>query len=629
MYSEENKSSNLAKLLSSFDYVFVDTCSLMDDGFPAFMDVLEPSREYWKGGLHVIIPNKCVEELKKHSRNREDNSVRISSARALKIIRKAKWHRIFEITKRIKEENFADNVIFTTVSTLRIRYRVLIITQDKTLATDLKKLNDLDSQHGRYVTVDRINLKGELEENPGETGPRQFRENVGSIAPQNQKQHIWHGLFHRGHENVAIAAAPLDQGNELVVSADKRLSANLGNPNYSLDKKVEDIMAQLLALGKLAPEVKAKLSLAYTEDQLEGELAKLKSAPTSAKTVSPAEHHEVALAPLKTSFAAPIKVASAPVSSAPLIKRAWFEYGSSVEEAIRKCGIHYGILFRDASIPYVKQVHGPYDLTSKDLVAASAKIGVLAPLAKADATFGPITVHVERADKDYKATLEIATGEKVPSAPVPAPIVVAVSAPVYSSRKEEPKAPVDRTQTSRRRAPRKKAAEKPLEATKPIIGAPQTITSPSLGVATPHGATLIVGVPDDKNKREYIERKSKRLESGPSLEIVKHQRTGKKPAETPLVKKEEKSASKPITSRRGAPKKAQANPVSSSSSLLDAQKAEQRLNSNLNNPNYPKEQKVKDLNEQLNRLRSLKASESQALKYSAEAIKQKINDLSR
>ena len=68
MYSEEIKSSNLAKFLNNFDKVFMDTCSLMEDSFPLFMDCLVKSREYWKDGLKVIVLGECMEELKKHSR---------------------------------------------------------------------------------------------------------------------------------------------------------------------------------------------------------------------------------------------------------------------------------------------------------------------------------------------------------------------------------------------------------------------------------------------------------------------------------------------------------------------------------------------------------------------------------
>src|SRR5574344_2350649 len=129
MYSEENKSSTLAKFLSIYDYVFVDTCSLMEDGFPSFMDTLSASKEYWKEGLRVIVPGECVAELKKHSRSKDNQEARIEAKRALKILHHDKWvHKILEVTKSNTNYGFADNAIYTAVSSLRIQNKVLIIT---------------------------------------------------------------------------------------------------------------------------------------------------------------------------------------------------------------------------------------------------------------------------------------------------------------------------------------------------------------------------------------------------------------------------------------------------------------------------------------------------------------------
>ena len=46
MYKDEINSSSLAELLSPFNYLIVDTCSLMDPNFPEWMDVLANAKEY-------------------------------------------------------------------------------------------------------------------------------------------------------------------------------------------------------------------------------------------------------------------------------------------------------------------------------------------------------------------------------------------------------------------------------------------------------------------------------------------------------------------------------------------------------------------------------------------------------
>ena len=47
MYIKEKYSSALAKIITNFDQVYLDTCSLMEESFPEFMDYLDGSREYW------------------------------------------------------------------------------------------------------------------------------------------------------------------------------------------------------------------------------------------------------------------------------------------------------------------------------------------------------------------------------------------------------------------------------------------------------------------------------------------------------------------------------------------------------------------------------------------------------
>ena len=54
MYSDENKSSALARYLNTFDYVIIDTCSLMDDGFPLWLDVLRNAKTYRKKELEIV-----------------------------------------------------------------------------------------------------------------------------------------------------------------------------------------------------------------------------------------------------------------------------------------------------------------------------------------------------------------------------------------------------------------------------------------------------------------------------------------------------------------------------------------------------------------------------------------------
>jgi rRNA-processing protein FCF1 len=470
MYSEESKSSALAKTLSVYDYVFVDTCSLMEDSFPVFMDTLTASKEYWKDGLRVIVIGECVQELKKHakSKDKEAQEARIEAKRALKILHHDKWHgKTLEITKPTTTDGFADHALFTQVSSLRIQNKILIITQDKTLATDLKKLNALDSQHGRYLAVLRINQNGDLEENPGENGNGYHRENARPSVSNNTNSrydnHRGHGLFHRHdrperpseeRHDSSYEAAPAVESP--IAEADRRLCANLLNPNYPKEKKAADINAQLAALANVAPADLEKMSLAYTVDQLKAELSKLGAvAAKTASTPKPVETTKVETAKAEPAKAEPVKAvespkAAAPVATAvkPVVKETpkphgWFEFGRTIEEAVQACGTHEGLLFRDPSIPFFKGVHGPVDLTTDDLKNVAAKVGVLKTGESKEIPLATYLVHVEKTERDYKAYF-IKPEVKSVVAPKPAETPVVAVKPVVET-KPAPVKPVEQT----------------------------------------------------------------------------------------------------------------------------------------------------------------------------------------
>jgi rRNA-processing protein FCF1 len=652
MYSEETKSSSLAKFLSIYDYVFVDTCSLMEDSFPVFMDNLTSSHEYWKDGLHVIVLGECIEELKKHAANKDNQEARIEAKRALKILHHDHWfHKILEVTKSNTNYGFADNAIYTAVSSLRIQNKVLIITQDKTLATDLKKLNSLDSQRGRYVLIYRLNAQGDLEENPGENGVYQGR--TYSSAPRRESKgsdhHFTRGLFH--HDRPAkpqptTVEEPVEKAevpDTPIVSADKRLMANLNNPNYPLDRKLSDIDAQLAAINALAPAEKDKLSLAYTCDELLEEKAKLATKTANEVAIT---HKEMPLPqkkipelkvgePLPSSFkeAKPVekpvqKPVEKPVES-PRSQKLWFEYGYSVQEALTRTGAHYGILFRDASVPYFPMVHGPYDLTNKDLDALAKQVGVLKVGEKKDLPLGPLTAHIEKTDKDYKATLEIPAKStpkvekpaetpavKVEAKPAPKAEVKPVEAPKAVEAKA---APVEEKKTRRRvvapKAPKKVAA--PTKVEKKSSSEP-SVTAQDVNTAVPAGATLVVGVPNE-GRKGYIERQIRR-DDHTELSAVPNPNRGRKGSASSKAAQ----AKAPKITSKGTKPIAKDVPAGDVAAILHEDK---NLNAKINNPNYPVADKIKDLQAQKAKLRLLKAAEQKDLYWTAAKISAKIKEL--
>jgi outer membrane biosynthesis protein TonB len=159
---------------------------------------------------------------------------------------------------------------------------------------------------------------------------------------------------------------------------------------------------------------------------------------------------------------------------------------------------------------------------------------------------------------------------------------------------------------------------------------------------TGKGATLIVAVPEDDGKREFIERKSRRAaENGEAIHTVRPN-GNLKPAKKPVVhpnkpvqpkpqkaaspKPAPKKASKPAQPAK-APAKPQPKPAKPQTAkpvkslLQEAQAAEKRLSANLHNPNYPKDNKLKDLNTQIALVQKLSPADAKQLRYNADALK--------
>ena len=88
MFSDENKSSSLAKQLTGFDSVILDTCSLMEDSFPEWLDAYTGAKDYLDPEFKIAVPEAAIAELKKHSRDRKNVDKRIPAIAPSKFLKK-------------------------------------------------------------------------------------------------------------------------------------------------------------------------------------------------------------------------------------------------------------------------------------------------------------------------------------------------------------------------------------------------------------------------------------------------------------------------------------------------------------------------------------------------------------
>lgn len=482
MYSQEKQFSNLAKILSNYDRVIIDTCSLMDEGFPQFMDQLVGSKRYWKHGLQIITPKECIEELNQHAANTDwhYSDARIDAVRALHILKDAqRKYRLIHVAKRQqrKGDNFADPSILATATVLRIHYRILVITQDKSLAYDLERLNALGSQNGRFLATMRINNGGQLE----------------------------------GH--------------------------SLGKLHFKDSKKQE-------AKNEKKPAVKAEQK------------------PTPA--AKPAEKQPViATKPTQTKPTSEKKEAK-PTESKAL--KPYYEYGATPTEAIIASAKHLNVLVRDPSVPYVKEIHGPSDITRDVLSSALPSSGLEKTGDKVTVSVKGLGIVIEKTERDFKATVSL-----------------------EPQKTEEPKP---------------SETKEPLKATKPK--APKT----------PKAKAPV------KEKEPEVKEVAKKVSEPTPKKDEKEEEVKPTPKKkAPKAKTEPKKEAAELTAEP-APAKKPAAPKKTP--LEKALTAEKRLSANVSNPNYPMDKKNKDIDAFIKLYDKLSEEEQKQIKLTKDfLLKQK------
>ena len=708
MFSEEQYATSLAKFLSDFDYAIVDTCSLMDDAFPKWMDILHGAKDYLNDDLRIIVPRECFEELKKHAKNKEDAGKRIAAKSAIKIIRRAKWSKLLEVGKKEGEKNFADHVIYVKASTDRLDKKILIITQDKKLATDLLHLNNLASQRGRRVRVCKIGVDGTLVPNHGEY-PKQG-EKLGNKPVLEREKKALFGNKKKPQEKPKKA----ESDNNEIVSADSKLQSTIPNGTYPIEKKIEDITHQINAMSKLSTSSLPALKLTYDLPALQKLLSQLKSekakkekdktspSPTEAKKQQPKPKDQ------------PTK-AEKPVQEQQKKEQpkkpdlGWYEKGSNLKAAITKVCEHHGVLVRDPGIAYDKQAHGEVDFTSKDVghVSELLQNGISGGDVFQSTYRGWLVAGQKVSDEMFKVWINFkskapepakkASKPAEPDKPEPKkekpkkeqePQIPEPSKPTSKKQKakkgdqpkqttepnqpnpaaEQPKAPEPKgaqpkptepkpaakpekpakskgaqprptepkpeskpTEPKPEAKPEKPAKpKKPAKPEKPANEAKKDETS-----ASNAGAVLIVAEPAKKKPvKKAKPAAAKPVEEKPAAE---------KPKATKDVKPSEPKAKKPVpekAKKEPEPKKATKAPKKAEKpaeapakqkpepkkevkpdAFALAQAADKRLKANITNPTYPNENKVKDIEAQIDLVKKLKPEERDELNYGLDALK--------
>lgn len=156
MPRENNEKEQLENFCKDWK-IFIDTCSLLHEASDQFWMNIIPLLEQY--GNKVFVPYRSIEELEKHSKNKNNQELALKANDSLKKVNQLIKAGYIDVRGE-KNDNFADNVFQVVFTKFRMNYKLLLITQDNDLAKDILALNDVKSQKANPVQVRRINKFG-------------------------------------------------------------------------------------------------------------------------------------------------------------------------------------------------------------------------------------------------------------------------------------------------------------------------------------------------------------------------------------------------------------------------------------------------------------------------------------
>lgn len=130
--------------------VFIDTCSLMHPKFEKFLAKVVPVLSLY--GYKLVVPWSCIEELNKHKTNPKQKSKAEKALKELESI-----YQYVDIRGNEADGTHADNVFLRVFTQLRTKYRLVLISEDWDLKSDILKLNSSKSVKGHHIYVYGVN----------------------------------------------------------------------------------------------------------------------------------------------------------------------------------------------------------------------------------------------------------------------------------------------------------------------------------------------------------------------------------------------------------------------------------------------------------------------------------------
>lgn len=152
--------------------IFIDTSSLLEESAEKFFLNIVPILE--RNGKEIILPLAVYSELEKLAKDRttyynknypHNTNVSIMANRACEMVARLQQAKLIKIFADPDDGNFADNVFLHVFTKKRLQFNILLITQDRGLASEAMKLsNDNRAVRGiKKIIAQRIDKNGFLQ----------------------------------------------------------------------------------------------------------------------------------------------------------------------------------------------------------------------------------------------------------------------------------------------------------------------------------------------------------------------------------------------------------------------------------------------------------------------------------
>lgn len=164
--AEEKKTLDFLESSIKDFKIFIDTCSLLSEQADAFwahaVPILQREKKF------IIVPLRVYEEVQKFAENpdlcakKNDPRLHHRAKAALNNIGKLQRAQIVQVYGN-ETDNFADNVFQTVFTQYRMKYNLMLITQDRALAGDILAIGKSQSVNTKNrILVERLNRDGNL-----------------------------------------------------------------------------------------------------------------------------------------------------------------------------------------------------------------------------------------------------------------------------------------------------------------------------------------------------------------------------------------------------------------------------------------------------------------------------------